>query len=251
MPLFTEHTPGTPCWIDSMVSNSDERLALIDFYTALFGWQFDEGVPETAYYSIARKDGAAVLGIGEQAEGQGHWVTYFTSKDIQTDVKKAAENGGQVIVPPMQVMNLGWMSLIMDPSAAPYGLWQPLEFAGFGVMNEPNSLGWFDHVSEDVQSVLDYYTTVLEVGEHMEGEMKILTNGEQWFASISPGERSEHTPQWMPVFVVDSLDRVKAKVRELGGEIVVEEMEVPGSSIAVFREPVKNAYITVMKAGSN
>ncbi|MBI3430576.1 MAG: VOC family protein [Actinobacteria bacterium] len=251
MPQFTEHAHGMPCWIDSVVSNSTDRLALIDFYTALFGWQFDLGTPEMGYYSIARNNGEAVLGIGEQDEGRGLWITYFTSGKIEVDCKRAADNGAQIIVPPMQIMNLGWMCLLMDPFNTVYGLWQPIEFHGFGVMYEPNSLGWFDHVSEETQPVLDFYKTVLGVGSHNEGEMKILTNGDQWFASVSYGEGSEHTPQWMPVFVVDSLDRIKGKVRELGGEIIIEEMPVPGSAISVFREPVKNAYITVMAAGSN
>ena len=251
MPTFTEHTPGTPCWVDSIVSNSADRLALIDFYSELFDWQFDLGTPEMGYYSIAKSKGEPVLGIGEQDEGNGAWITYFTSENIEEDSKKAGENGAQIVVPPMQIMNLGWMSLIVDPSNAVYGLWQPIEFHGFGVMYEPNSLGWFDHVSESVQPIVDFYTTVLGVGSLNEGEMKILTNGDQWFASITYGEKPEHTPQWMPVFVVDSLDRIRSKVRELGGEIIVEEMPVPGSAISVFREPIKNAYITVMAEGSH
>lgn len=50
---------------------------------------------------------------------------------------------------PMQVMDVGWMALVLDPTGAVHGFWQPNTFSGFEVVYEPNSLGWFDHVSED------------------------------------------------------------------------------------------------------
>lgn len=234
-----------------MVSNADDRLALIDFYSKVFGWEFDLGTADMGYYSIARSNGEPVLGIGEQADGRGVWVTYFTTEDIQAAVEDVTANGGQVFFPPIQIMTLGWMSLVMDPTGAVHGLWQPIDFQGFGVMYEPNSLGWFDHVSEDTDSASTYYQAVLDANSMSEGGMKILTRGEQWFASISHGNKEEQSPQWMPVYVVDSLDRIKSVVRELGGEIVVEEMEVPGSVISIFREPVMNAYITIMASGDN
>lgn len=251
MPIFKEHAPGMPCWIDSMVSNSQDRLALIDFFSKVFGWEFELGTAEMGYYSIARSDGEPVLGIGEQEDGRGVWVTYFTTDDIQAVCKVASDQGGQVFFPPIQIMSLGWMALVIDPAGALHGLWQPIDFHGFGVMHEANSLGWFDHVSEDTNAASKYYKEVLDAGSLNEGEMKILTRGEQWFASISHGNKEEQPAQWMPVYVVDSLDRIKSKVRDLGGEIIIEEMEVPGSSISVFREPVMKNYITVMAAGAN
>lgn len=251
MPIIKEHAPGMPCWIDSMVSNSEDRLALIDFFSSVFGWEFDMGTADMGYYSIARSNGEAVLGIGEQADGRGVWVTYFTTDDIQGACQMVSEQGGQIFFPPIQIMTLGWMALAMDPAGAIHGLWEPIDFHGFGVMYEPNSLGWFDHVSEDTDAVNKYYQRVLDAGSMEEGEMKVLTRGDQWFASISHGNREEQPAQWMPVYVVDSLDRIKSKVRDLGGEIIIEEMEVPGSSISVFREPVMKNYITVMASSAN
>jgi hypothetical protein len=251
MPIFKEHASGMPCWIDSMVSNSVDRIALIDFFTKVFDWQFELGTEEMGYYSIARSNGEPVLGIGEQVDGRGVWVTYFTTEDIQATCQQVTVEGAQVFFPPIQIMNLGWMALVMDPVGVLHGLWQPIDFHGFGVLYEPNSLGWFDHVSENIEEASKYYKSVLNAGSMNEGEMKVLTRGEQWFASISYGNAEEQPAQWMPVYVVDSLERIKTKVRSLGGEIIIEEMEVPGSAISVFREPVMKNYITVMAAGAN
>lgn len=164
MPTITEHADGMPCWIDASVSTSAEREGLIQFYSSLFGWTFDVDAPETGYYSIARHDGKAVLGIGEQPDGRGTWVTYFSTSDIEGTAERVKANGGQVFFPPMQVMDVGWMALAMDPTGAVHGLWQPISFSGFEVVYEPNAPGWFDHISEDMKSAGKYYEGVLANG---------------------------------------------------------------------------------------
>ncbi len=253
MPAITEHVQGMPCWIDASVSTSKEREGLIDFYSALFGWTFDVEAPETGFYSIARHDGKAVLGIGEQPDGQGRWVTYFSTPDIERTVERAKANGGQVFFPPMQVMDVGWMALVMDPTGAVYGLWQPITFPGFEVVYEPNTPGWFDHVSEDTQAAAKYYENALsnDIESDSQEGMMILRRGEQWFASFSRADSSNQPPQWTPVFVVDSLERIRTRVRELGGTIVVEEMPVPGSAISIFKDPIVGTPMTVMRAGED
>lgn len=225
MPVVAEHAQGMPCWIDASVSTSVEREGLIDFYSALFGWTFDVNTPETGFYSIARHNGKAVLGIGEQSDGRGNWVTYFSTSDIERTIERVKANGGQVFFPPMQVMDVGWMALVMDPTGAVHGLWQPITFPGFEVVYEPNAPGWFDHVSEDTHSAAKYYENILSNGieaDPQEG-MTILRRGEQWFASLTRLDSADKSAQWTPVFVVDSLERIRTRVRELGGKVVVDE----------------------------
>jgi hypothetical protein len=248
-----EHEEGMPCWLDAMVSSSEHREALVDFYSNLFGWTFDVGGPETGYYSIANLNGRNVLAIGQHESSEGRWVTYFSTSNIDLACQRISANGGMIILPAMDVMNFGKLALALDSTGAVHGLWEPKLNRGFGVMYEPNAVGWFDHVSEDQSKAAQYYQKVLgtEIGLHAEGDMLVLTRGEQWFASLSQGETSEQPPQWMPVIVVDSLDRIKAKVRQLGGTIVVEEMVVPGSAISVFQDPVVGSYMTVMKEGES
>lgn len=250
MPVVNAHAQGMPCWIDASVSTSVEREGLIDFYSALFGWTFEVNTPDTGFYSIARHNGNAVLGIGEQPDGRGNWVTYFSTSDIERTIERVKANGGHVLSSPMQVMDVGRMALVMDPTGAVHGLWQPITFPGFEVVHEPNAPGWFDHVSEDTKSAAKYYENILSNGIEAEAQegMMILRRGEQWFASLSREDSSHQPPQWTPVFVVDSLERIRSRVRELGGKIVVDEMPVPGSAISIFQDPIVGTYMTVMQA---
>lgn len=247
MATFDSHAPGSPCWLDLSVDGAEGREALMAFYTAVFGWSFDVGGPETGFYSTARQDGRAVLAVAEQQGGQGSYVVYFGTDDIAASVARAAELGGVVIMGPMQVMHFGSMALVLDPAGAPHGLWQPAAMTGFGVMHEPGAPGWFDHASSQPDAAAAYYADLLgaEVAQPSTG-MRVLARGEQWFASIT--EDPETPPHWTPVIVVDSLTDAASRARAAGAAVLFENMPVPGSAITVLRDPVVGSIINIMTA---
>ena len=145
------------------------------------------------------------------------------------------------------------MALVSDPTGAVHGLWQAREFKGFGVAYEPNAAGWFDHSSNDPAAASAYYQALTGHTEiQPEPGMRVLHVGEQWFASISENQVPERGgAQWNSIYVVETLEAARNKVRELGGTIVLEEMPVPGSAISAFTEPVMNTTVTIMGAGSH
>lgn len=253
MPTVSEHPEGMPCWIDASVSTKQAREGLIAFYSDLFGWSFDVNTPETGFYSIARHNGKAVLGIGEQPDGQGSWVTYFSTPDIEAACARAKAEGANVFFPPMQVMDVGWMAIVMDPTGVVHGFWQPITFPGFEIQYEPYTSGWFDHVSGDTQRAAKYYSKILgkEITAAAQEGMQILQRGDQWFASFSDIDSNNPTPQWTPILIVESLDTFRNRVRELGGTIIAEEIPVPGSAISIFQDPIIGGYMTVMKPGED
>ncbi len=52
---------GTPCWVDLGVTDIAKASA---FYAELFGWEAQPGPPEAGGYTVCRKDGRQVAGIG-------------------------------------------------------------------------------------------------------------------------------------------------------------------------------------------
>lgn len=245
-----QHPSGTPAWVDVMVGNETDRLALMSFYRTLFDWTWEVGTEETGFYSIALHGGHPVMGLGQESSGTGTQVVYFATDDIDEATTKAAALGATVFMGPIKVMNQGSMALLADPVGAVHGLWQPVDFKGFGAMYEPNAPGWFDHASKDPDAAAHYYEALLghKVSEP-EPSMKILTVGDQWVASCSYDLIDRPMARWNPIYVVDSLSRIRDTVRELGGTVIVEEMPVPGSAICVVSEPVAQSTLTVMRAG--
>lgn len=251
MPRLDAHPNGIPVWVDAMVETTEQREALMSFYSSLYGWTWEVGDENMGYYSIASSGGAAVMGLGQGPGGQGAMVPYFATDDINATAAKVAELGGTVFMGPMEVPGAGKMALVTDPTGAVHGLWQGGDFKGFGVAYEANAPGWFDHASNDPATAAAYYEglTGHSVIEPETG-MKVLSAGEQWFASVSQNQIPERTSaQWNSIYVVETLEAARAKVRDLGGTIVLEEMPVPGSAISVFVDPVMNSVITITGAG--
>jgi predicted enzyme related to lactoylglutathione lyase len=251
MTTFTSHEDGMPCWVDVMVDSEEQHHDLRAFLSALFDWTWTLGGPEMGYYSIASMNDAAVMGLGRNEGAKGTATTYLTTSDIDAAVQRGIDLGATSVMPATQVMDLGHMAMMIDPTGASVGLWQPGTFHGFGVQYEENAPGWFDHVSSDPQKAGEFYAALTgHQLNSLEGDMRILQNGEQWFASLSnlaPGEG----PQWKPIFVVDSLERIHEVVSRHGGAILLAEMPVPGSAICVFTEPVNGTSMTVMRGGQH
>jgi predicted enzyme related to lactoylglutathione lyase len=251
MSKLTAHDNGMPIWVDANVETPEQHHDLRAFLSALFDWTWELGGPEMGYYALASHGGAPVFGLGQGEGARGVATTYFATSAIDDSAAKAVALGASVTMPVMPVMELGSMALLVDPTGAAFGLWQPGTFQGFGVAYEANAPGWFDHVSGDPDAAATFYS---ELTGHQvtspDPAMKILQNGEQWFASFSHAQTGIG-PRWNPIFVVDSLERIHKTVPRLGGAIVIAEMPVPGSAICVFSEPVNGTLMTVMRGGES
>ena len=241
---------GTPVWVDIAVPSEEQRLGLMDFYRALLGWEWNVGAPEMGYYSIALHDGQPVLGLVQVAEATGAFTTYFATDHIEDQVAHATHLGATVLRAPTAVADLGVMALLLDPCGASHGLWQAGTFGGFGVAYEPGAPGWFDHTSDDPDQAAAYYGELLgHAVLEPNPAMRILIEGDRWFAGFSYDQVQRGAPQWNPIYVTDSLERVRDTARDLGATVAVEEMPAPGTSLTVIAEPFCHQLVTLMAAG--
>ena len=123
---------GAPCWIDLMTSDPDRSRA---FYDELFGWTSEDAGEEFGHYINFTKDGvrvAGAMGNDPSSPAPDGWSVYLATADAQATAEAAAANGGTVVVPPMPIGELGTMLVLIDPSGASIGAWQPGEHTGFG-----------------------------------------------------------------------------------------------------------------------
>src|SRR4051812_16672004 len=147
--VTTNHPNGSPCWIDNGVP--DLRRA-IDFYTALFGWDIHEGPAEYGGYSMCLVDGSPVAAVAPAQDPDATafwWNVYFAADDLDATAKLVADNGGTLVVPPMDVMGQGRMAMAQDPSGAQFGLWQGQAHTGAGIVGEPGSMCWSELSTPD------------------------------------------------------------------------------------------------------
>ena len=91
------------------------------FYAELFGWQFaGSGVPGIDYRMFQGEPGGAVY-PGENA-GQGP-IVYFETDDIDAEVAKALELGGQA-EDKQPIPGVGWFAGCKDPEGNAFSLFE-------------------------------------------------------------------------------------------------------------------------------
>jgi predicted enzyme related to lactoylglutathione lyase len=246
--LTANHPNGSPCWVD--IGVPDLRRA-IDFYTALFGWEVNEGPAEYGGYSMCLVDGAPVAAIApvmhENATSYW-WNVYFATDDLDATVKLIGENGGQIVMEPMDVMGQGRMAMAKDPSGAQFGLWQGQAHTGAQIIREPDSMCWSELSTPDSAGSRAFYAAILERPVEDMGmpgfDYATVKVGEESVAGIwgVPGEDA----RWTPYFAVDGTDAAVARVTAAGGTIVREAQDSPYGRFAILADPY-GAVFAVME----
>jgi predicted enzyme related to lactoylglutathione lyase len=253
----TEYAPGTPSWVELSSPDTDAAAA---FYGDLMGWSATEPGPveETGGYRMFQQGDQRVAGLmGHMQEGQPTvWATYVSVADADDTAAKVKGAGGNVMVEPMDVMDIGRMAFFGDPTGAAFGIWQPKSFAGADLVNEPNSLCWNEVLTRDAAADKDFYPavfgwtagkpgfegapesyTVWEVDGHAVGGMMQMS--EPYFPADVP-------PHWSVCFAVADCDAIVAKARELGATITYEPMDMPIGRFAGIVDP-QGAAFSVMQ----
>jgi len=151
---------GTPCWVDLGVADITKAIS---FYSAQFGWEIEQGGPEVGGYSLATVGGRNAAGIGPKMGGDQQptmWTTYLAADDADDVVARIKGAGGQVIMGPMDVMELGRMAVAADPTGGVFGIWQARVHTGAQVVNAPGALTWNEQMSHDFDAAKKFYSAV-------------------------------------------------------------------------------------------
>lgn len=110
------------CWMQLQTTGSKKA---VDFYSHLFEWEMNQNdEPDHSYIEIDAGEGP-VGGIIEVPEQGSGWLPFVQVEDIKASTKKAQFLGAEVLVDSQEISNGGLYSVIVDPTGAPVGLYQP------------------------------------------------------------------------------------------------------------------------------
>ncbi len=243
MPEITApYAPGTPCWVDLMVP---DQQAALDFYRDLFGWEGEPGGPETGGYAVCTFKGLPVAGIGPTMDPATPtvWTTYLATDDADATMAKITKAGGQVMMPPMDVMDLGRMFVGVDPTGAAFGVWQHKEFIGAQLVNEPGGIAWNECLTRDPAAAGAFYAAVFGVGvEDMPGDMEYRTfqvGGRPvggLFTMTDP-QFTDIPPHWLTYFCVDDTDSTVDAAVKRGATVLMPAADTPFGRMSALRDP--------------
>ncbi len=95
------------------------------FYKGLFDWELQD-LPDMDYTMIGTGKAPGGGMMKQMIPGApSSWLVYMEVDDIVASTKKAAELGATVMRDVMEVMGAGHLSILIDPTGAALGLWQP------------------------------------------------------------------------------------------------------------------------------
>jgi predicted enzyme related to lactoylglutathione lyase len=222
------------------------------FYGQLLGWTSESGGPEYGGYVTFSRDGVPVAGAmtndGSSGQPDG-WSIYLAVEDAVVTADAAQAAGGSVVVPAVQLRELGHMAVVTDAGGDAIGIWQPGEHTGFGVVAEPGAPGWFELHTRAYGDAVAFYQKVFgwdtAVASDEPGfRYTTLGEGETAAAGIMDATvLPEGAPTgWSVYFQVADADATAATAAELGGAVVQGPDDTPYGRLVACVDPTGAAF---------
>lgn len=118
--LVNEH--GTLTWNELNTRDLDQAKA---FYSGLFGWQIETGPNpggqgEYTVISVGENMNGGMLVMDDNwpADIPANWAVYINVDDAEAATNQAKDLGGQVIMPAMDIPEVGTIVVLQDPTGA-------------------------------------------------------------------------------------------------------------------------------------
>lgn len=281
MPERDGYIPGVPCWVDTSQPEPEASLA---FYKGIFGWEFEDVMPEGApgRYYIGRIRGGDAGAVGSLPEGSppiATWNTYVWVDSADEAAARAAKAGGTVVMEPFDIMDSGRMAVLTDPEGAMFMVWEPGAHRGARVVNEHGGLNFNILRTRDPERAKEFYGEVFGwetldlpagrmwtlpgYGDHLEEktpglrEQVAAMGGPEGFidvvASVNPisADDSKTPAHWAVAFGVDNADAVAAEAKQLGGSVVAEPFDAPWVRMAVIKDPQGATFVASQFVAEN
>lgn len=121
---FEEKKVANP-FVHMELSSTDVNKAK-DFYGKLFSWKMEDmPMPEGTYTLINVGEGTGGGMMKQMIPGApSMWLAYVNVDDVEAATSKAKSLGANVMKDKTAVKDMGWFSIITDPTGAMLGLWQ-------------------------------------------------------------------------------------------------------------------------------
>ncbi|MGW7054311.1 VOC family protein [Streptomyces sp. NPDC054887] len=243
---------GVPCWADAMFTDVEGAKA---FYGDVLGWTFGESSTEYGNYTQAYSDGRAVAAVVPPMPGQDSqsaWCLYLASPDVTATARKITDNGGEVLMEPMQVGDFGSMLIAKDPAGAVFGVWQAGRHEGFEKLGEPGAYAWAEVFTRAPEKTDAFFPAVfpytVQRVEEEAMDFKIFNvDGNPVLGRMKmTDEFPPEIPSYVQVyFTVEDCDAAVSKATERGGTLHFGPMDSPFGRFAALMDPQGAAFAVI------
>jgi predicted enzyme related to lactoylglutathione lyase len=201
------------------------------------------------------KDVGALYQLSPEMVTQGvppHWMSYVSVTNVDESAAKAKEAGATLMKEPFDVMDVGRMAVVQDPTGAVFCLWQTGRHIGAGVYNLPNSFCWNELATSDTEKAGQFYSKVFGWTRDVQqfGPMTYTTfrnNGRPAGGMYKPSpEMGNIPPHWLVYFSVDDCDAKLKQANDLGARTIAPPMDIPDTGrFAMLQDPQGAAFAII------
>lgn len=265
---------GSFIWYELMTTDPEGAAA---FYGQIVGWTIAaHSDPSSAsdgmdYRMIQRSDGGQAGGVlkltPQMCEGGARpgWLGYLYVPDVDAAVAAIVVDGGQAIMPAFDI-EVGRIAMVSDPQGVPHYVMTPRPPAGMEAMDSDvyhrhaeQRVSWNELMSPDLVGAKAFYAK--HYGFQFNHSMPMGPLGDYCFidhaSSAEPigavMQKGDDVPVglWNFYIRVPAIDAAAAKVRELGGQVFADPMEVPGGEWVINGMDPQGAMFSLvgMKGG--
>lgn len=95
------------------------------FYKDMFQWSFqDMDMGPDGTYSVFKPDEGPGGGMMSMSQAPTQWLAYIGVDDIHAATAKAKSLGATIVMDSQEVPNMGWFTVLKDPTGANVAIWQ-------------------------------------------------------------------------------------------------------------------------------
>lgn len=258
MANIDKHSAGAFCWFE--LATTDQAAAK-NFYTSLFGWAVNDSPmgPDDFYsmFKLSGRDTGAAYTMRKEQRAQGvppHWMIYVAVENADQAVSKAAQLGGTVLSPAFDVMDLGRMAVLHDPTGANFSVWQAKNHQGTGIGGAVNTFCWADLSTPDSGKAGKFYSGLfgweMMKDPNDPSEYIHIKNGEDFIGGIPPATHRNPNapPHWLVYVQVADVEAAAAKTGQLGGKVLMPPRNMEGvGTWSIIADP-QGAVLALFKS---
>jgi uncharacterized protein len=236
---MSDTSRGRFCWYDLMTPDPEGAQA---FYARIAGWG-------TTVWTRGEAPLGGLMELPETARAAGsppHWLAYVSTPDVDAAAQRAAELGGNVMVPPTDIPTVGRFAVLADPQGATFAVFAAAASTpGHDGPAEIGEFSWHELATTDVDAAFAFYADLFgwAKGEaHDMGPAGVYQlfagNGQDLGGMFVKPAEMPGPPSWLFYARVPDVNAAVEAVKTAGGQLLNGPMEVPGGSrIAQCMDP--------------
>lgn len=253
---------GRFVWYDLMTPDTE---GAIDFYSKVVGWTLTDwegggqgdDCPPYRMWTAGQKPIGGVTTLPDEAKAQGappHWMAYVTVPDMEAVVEQTTRAGGEVLMPPMTMPEVGTFAVLRDPQGAVFAPFTPeKDDSDHGGPPQPGGFSWHELLTTGHEEAFAFYsgifgwkkTEALDMGEAGIYQMYGHADepGQPYGGMFDKPAEIPGPPFWLYYIMVPDLEAAVEAVEANGGKVLFGPREVPGGDrIAQCMDPQGAAF---------